>query len=200
MSKHWSARWTWTPPLMAIVILALAPPARGGSVGVHLGYSKAKGTESGNALVGGHVEFGLLPILAVHGSLDYRLVETREIAAGGRQYALDIRSIPLTVSARLYAPLRVRPFVEAGAGWYVILYDYAAELQALGFANETESTFGWHVGAGVDVPVSATVSVFGEGRAVFVDPNKTLDRPTLDRIEKLNYDSTYFAAGLSLHF
>jgi len=184
----------------ALAATLTAGPAGAGTLGVHLGYSKANDTEHGNALVGAHLEFPVLSFLGIQGAIDYRLVETLQISSGGQDYPLHVRSVPLTVSARVYAPLGVRPFAEAGAGWYVILYDYATELQALGFANETKTTFGWHVGAGADVPVSPKLSVFGVARAVFVDPNKTLDQPTLDRIQKLNYDSVYYSAGLSLHF
>jgi len=195
-------RTPWIPWMAVLAVAAILPagPAEAGLVGVHLGYSKANDTNSGNALVGAHLEFPVLSFLGIQGAIDYRLVETLEITSGGREYPLHVRSVPLTLSARAYVPLGIRPFAEAGAGWYVILYDYATELEALGFADETRSSFGWHVGAGVDVPVSPRLSVFGVGRAVFVDPNKTLDQPTLDRIQKLDYDSVYYSAGVSLHF
>jgi len=187
----------WTT---ALVLATAAVPAFGSDVGLHLGYSKAEDSTSGNGLVGAHLELGLLSFLGIQGAVDYRLVETIPVAVGGRDYALHLRSVPVTLSARVYAPLGIRPFAEAGAGWYVLLYDYAPELEAAGLNDETQTTFGWHVGAGADVPLTPTVSVFGLVRAVFVDPNKTLDQPTLDRIQHLDYDSVYSAAGLSLHF
>jgi len=181
-----------------------ASPARaanGSNIGVHLGYAKAEGAEEGNGLVGGHLELRPARWFGIQGAVDYRHVEEYTVSIGGFSDALDVRSVPVTVSARFLVPSNAwKPYGVAGAGWYYLVYDYSEELELLGAEDETENTFGWHVGAGLEVPLSPKVSLFGEGRAVFVDPDKDLDDDDANRITELDYDSTYFSGGLNLHF
>jgi opacity protein-like surface antigen len=187
----------------AAALVAAAPAgAAGGNIGIHAGYAKAADAQDGNGLVGGHVELRPIPWLGLQGAVDYRLVETYALDTGPVDGELDVRSVPITASARLYIPgvAPVSLFGVAGAGWYHIIYDYSEELEDLGADDESESTFGWHLGAGLDVHVTPSVSLYGEGRAVFVDPERSLDEEVFDDVEEFNYDSTYFAGGLSFHF
>jgi opacity protein-like surface antigen len=138
----------------------------------------------------------------VQGAVDYRLVETYTLGVPGVEDELDVRSVPVTVTGRLYLPAgeRVRLFAAAGAGWYYVIYDYSDDLEGLGAEDENEHSFGWHIGGGLDVDVAPDVSLYFEGRAVFVDPDRDLDDATFDDVEELDYDSTYFAGGVTFHF
>jgi opacity protein-like surface antigen len=201
-------RWIRVPVLCLVpaVLLLFAAGVRpaeasGGSIGAHLGYAKARHAEDGNGLVGGQLEIRLASWLGIQGAVDYRLVNKYKIDASVASGDLKIRSVPTTLSAKLYIPLVVfSPFAEAGAGWYHLIYDYSSSLKAAGLSDDTETTFGWHVGGGVELPIAPRVSIYGEGRAVFVDPDHALNREIRDEIKNFDYDSTYFAAGLNLHF
>ena len=176
--------------------------AASGSLGMHLGFAKARDAEDGNGLLGGQVELGDSGFLGIQGSVDYRLVESTEIQSNGVHGKLAVRSVPVTVSARLYPLPRSgpSPFIVLGAGWYYILYDYSKNLEALGADDDSEFTFGWHVGGGLSLPLNSTWSVYGEGRAVFVDPDKKPDQELFDDVSGWDYDSSYWAAGLNLHY
>lgn len=185
----------------AVALLAAAAPAEAGGarIGGHLGYAEAADAESGNFLVGGSLELPLLPVLGAQLGVDYRHVNEYSISTGGEEYSLDVRSVPITVSGRLYLPTGgPSPFAEFGAGWYHVVYDYDADLEALGAEDESESSFGWHVGAGLDLPVGPRASLVGQLRWVFVDPDRNLDEGVFSDVEEFNYDSWYGAVGLEI--
>jgi len=187
-------------PVCLFLVPAVASADAG--IGAHMGWAKAKDAEDGNGFVGGHLELRLLPWLGVQGAADYRLVETLRVDTGaGPDGKLDVRSVPLTATGRIYIPLgQVEPFAAAGAGWYHIIYDFSQEVEDLGIEDDSETTFGWHVGAGLQLRVSPRFSLFGEGRAVFVDPDRRLDEDLFDRVEEFDHDSTFFFGGATLHF
>ena len=179
---------------------ALAAPTS--NVGVHLGYAKAADADEGNGQFGAHLELRLAPWLGIQGSADYRLVESIPTRGNGAEGKLDIRSIPLTATARLYLPplARVSLFAGAGAGWYYLVYDYSNALERVGFQDDESFDFGWHLAAGAVLQVLPRLSVYGEGRAVFVNSEHRLDRELVENVKDLDYDSIYVAAGVSLHY
>jgi opacity protein-like surface antigen len=183
---------------VALAATAGAQTGPGGNFGGHLGWAKASDAEDGNFLVGAHLELRPLPWLGVQGSADYRLAD--EFGTGDT--TLKIRSVPLTVTGRLYflntAQLSV--FAAAGAGWYYLVYDYSETLEDLGLGDDHDSTFGWHLGGGVVLPLADKVSLYGEGRVVFVDPDQEVDDELADDVKDWNYDSTYLAAGVNFEF
>jgi opacity protein-like surface antigen len=181
----------------------IAPRAEavGGNVGGHVGYSKMKDAEGGAVLVGGHGELRLIRWLGVQGAVDYRHVSSFDIATPNGQGELSVREIPITVTGRVYMPIsKVSPFAAAGAGWYHLIYDYSNNVEAMGADDKSTNTFGWHVGAGLEVQVAPHMSLYGEGRAVFLDPERDLDSSVFDQVGDFNYNSTYFAGGLNFLF
>ncbi len=204
MRNHWfrAVMLCLAPAFLLLLPSGVRPAeASGGSIGVHLGYAKARDAKDGNGLAGGQLEFRLASWLGIQGAVDYRLVNTYRIDALAASGDLKVRSVPTTVSAKVYVPLMVvSPFAEAGAGWYHMIYDYSSSLESAGLADRSETTFGWHVGGGVEIPVAPRVSFYGEGRAVFVDPDQALNDQLKNQVKNFNYDSSYFAAGLNLHF
>jgi opacity protein-like surface antigen len=171
------------------------------NLGAHLGYSKAKDADGGNFLLGGHLEIMPVPFLGVRGAVDYRTVESFDYGYGGTDGSFDIRSIPVTVEGRLYLPgASVSPYAALGAGWYFLKYDFSDNLEALGFQDDSDSEFGWHLGAGLTIAVAPSIAVFGEAKAVFMDANRTINDETLDAVVDFDYDSTYFSTGINLLF
>jgi len=181
----------------------VAPRAEaiGGNVGGHIGYSKDKGAEGGAVLVGGHGELRLIKWLGVQGAVDYRHLSSFDIATPTGQGELTVRQIPVTVTGRVYVPIsKVSPFAAAGAGWYHLIYDYSNNVEAMGAEDKSTNTFGWHVGAGLEVKVAPRIALYGEGRAVFLDPERDLDSSVFDQVKDFDYNSTYFAGGLNFLF
>jgi opacity protein-like surface antigen len=180
-----------------------APKAEaiGGNVGAHAGYSKIKDAESGAVLVGGHGELRLVKWFGVQGAVDYRHVQSFDINTPNGQGELSVRQVPITVTGRVYVPMsKVAPFAAAGAGWYHLIYDYSNNVEAMGAEDRSTNTFGWHVGAGLEVQVAPRLALYGEGRAVFLDPDRELDSSVFDQVSNFDYNSTYFVGGLNFLF
>jgi len=176
-------------------------PTGSGDYGIHVGYSKAAEAEDGDLFVGGHLEARLAPAFGIEAAIDYHGTEEYAVATP-LDPALEVRTIPVTLSARVYLPVvsGFSPFLAAGGGWYNVIYDYPARFEQLGFDDETVSTFGWHLGLGGKMRLSERVSVHGEGRYTFVDPDKELGSEVRNEIGELDYDRSNLRAGLSLEF
>jgi len=187
--------------LLASPALAADGHGAGGDYGVHVGYSKARQAEDGDFLIGGHLEARLAPALGIEAAVDYHGTEEYP-AASVTDPPLEVRTIPVTLSARVYLPVvaRFSPFLAAGGGWYNVIYDYPNRFEALGFDDETVSTFGWHLGLGGKIWLDESVSIYGEGRYSFIDPDKELGDEVRDEIGELDYDRSTLRAGLSLEF
>jgi opacity protein-like surface antigen len=181
--------------------LASAMPP-GAHIGVHFGYVKAADAEDGNGQVGGHLEIPLLPFLGLNGSVDYRLVESFSVHTGNASGDLELKSVPVTATVRLYLPSisTMTLFAGAGAGWYYLIYDYADNLEQAGFVDDNSSTFGWHVAAGAIFSIAPKFSLYGEGRLIYIDPDQQIDQQVIDTVEGFDYDSFYIAGGVNLHF
>jgi opacity protein-like surface antigen len=168
--------------------------------GGHLAYAKARDASDGNYLVGGHLELALAPVFGLQGAVDYRSDDKFITPSGGD--GVRVRSIPVTLSGRfsLPGPLLIRPFAEAGAGWYRVVYDYTSGLEALGLTDETVSSFGWHAGLGANLSLAPSIILTTNGRYIFVDPKRDLDEGVRKQIRDLDYDSLNLGIGLSVAF
>jgi opacity protein-like surface antigen len=187
--------------LLATAGIACAQGAAspGGNFGGHVGWVKAKDANDGNFLGGIHAELRLIPWLGVQGSVDYWLADTIDLPGDEE---LKVRSIPVTVTGRLYivGTDQLSVFAAAGAGWYHIMYDFPAAVEDLGIEDKNDNTFGWHVGAGLVVPVTPTLAVYAEGRAIFLDPDQAINDDDLEDVKDFDYDSAYLAAGVNFMF
>lgn len=87
-------------------------------------------------------------------------------SAGGRELKFNV--IPVIVSAKVFVPVGpVFPYGEAGLGAYFSEFDISDNANS--FAGTT--TFGAHVGAGLNVDVSSHAFVGLEMRYVWDDPS-----------------------------
>ena len=184
--------------LCGIAVPGLAEGA--GEYGVHVAYSKAADSVEGNYLVGGHMELRPVPLLGLRGAVGYRSDERFQLGTLDAGH-VRVRSVPITLSGKLYLPMTpvASPFLQAGAGWYRVHYDYPDVLQrATGLDDQSVTTFGWHLGAGMRVGIAPKVSLSGEAQYVFVDPDKKLDPEVRDQVRNLDYNTATFSVGLSL--
>jgi opacity protein-like surface antigen len=175
---------------------------KAGNWGLHLGYAKTKDAENGNYMIGGHLELQPAPILGIQGAIDYRDTDDVRLSSQGADDDLVIRTVPITVTGRLYLPMgpSFEPFAAAGAGWYHLRWDFSEALEEAGIEDHTDTSFGWHLGAGARVAVSPRVSLYGEGRYVFLDPERSFDESVQDDIEDIDFNQSFVAGGLNFHF
>ena len=158
----------------SLSFVALVSPARAqdgydqplnGNIGIHGGYAKAQSAESGNALGGGvHLEFMPVRVFGIQGAVDYRSEESFDVSYLGNQAELNVRTIPITVSGKLYAPIvpRFQPYGLVGAGWYHQVFDFSENLEMLGFGDRDETTFAWHVELGASALMGPRFGAFAE--------------------------------------
>jgi hypothetical protein len=128
--------------------------------GPHLGIQKAQDAEKSNYLVGATLRMKLIPSIGVEGDIGYR----QEKFGSG---AVTVKNWPVTITGLLY-PLPII-YGGVGSGWYNTTFDYADTYNQLGFADETIREFGWHLAAGVELPASPKLKLFGDIRYVFLD-------------------------------
>jgi len=107
---------------------------------------------------------------------------------------MTMRSWPVQVSALLY-PVPI-VYGLAGAGWYHTTLDYdQTKMEELGGTaipeDETTSTLGYHLGAGLEIPLS-NMKLTADVRYVFLNYD-------LDEIENLpETDHDFLAVTLGL--
>lgn len=188
--------------ILALPALAQDSERRGGNYGPHVAWTKSADAEEGNFLVGAHLELALAPVLGLQGAVEYRSDETFQLRAGDQTAEVNVRTIPITATGRFYLPAgdAFSPFLLVGAGWYNLIHDYSDALEAVGAEDETVTTFGWHAGVGAQLYLSPSVSLSGEGRYTFLDPERDFEPDVQDNVKELDYDTAYLGAGLNIHF
>lgn len=171
-----------------LVLLPLTARAQGGAFfGPHLGIQKASDAEDANYLGGATLRLKLTPVLAIEGDIGYRQAK---FGSG----SLTVRDWPVTATGLIY-PL---PMIYGGigAGWYNTTFDYADSYNDIGIGDETDQEFGWHLVAGLEIPASPNVKIFGDVRYVFLDYKfKELPGAVLDGAK-----SDFYSINLGLLF
>ncbi|MBN2037501.1 MAG: porin family protein [Chitinispirillaceae bacterium] len=154
--------WTKTLLLLGLIALQAAQAnAQSISLGPQLGFYKARDADNG-AFMGGVVcRLKLTPVLGAEASINYR----QEKYAND---AVTVRSWPVMVTGLIY-PLPV-VYGAMGMGWYNSTFDYnQSKYPLLMLKDETTQKFGWHFGAGVELPVGSKTKLTGDIRYVFLD-------------------------------
>lgn len=130
--------------------------AGGIGLGPQVGYQKANDAEKGQFMLGAALRVKLWAALGVEGSINYRQEDFSD--------ALTVRSWPVMVTGLFY-PLPI-VYGAVGAGWYNTTFDFS---DALGVEDHTEQEFGWHFGAGAELPIGSKTKLTGDIRYVFLD-------------------------------
>jgi len=145
--------------LLSAVMLLMTPQvySQGFHLGPEAGYHNSEDGD-GDLMLGAAVRLKLSSALGAEAAIQYRQ-EDRDLGSG----SLTIRNYPILVSGLLY-PLPI-VYGVVGGGWYNTKFDFK-DLQ--GVEDETTQEFGWHFGAGVELPVSGS-KLFGDIRYVFID-------------------------------
>ncbi len=137
--------------------------AQGVGIGPHVGYFKAQDADQGEWLVGGTVRLSLNPFLAAEAGVSFR----REEYNNGD---FKVESWPIQVSALVF-PIPTL-YALAGAGWYPTTFDFAAAYLAansLDIGEQSDTQFGWHIGAGAQFPFMPLISLTGDIRWTFLE-------------------------------
>jgi opacity protein-like surface antigen len=143
--------------LLFVLILMTSPVnAQNIKLGPQVGYYKTQDADDGRFLFGAALRLKLSSALGVEGAISYRQEKYDN-------NALTVRSWPILVTGMFY-PLPI-VYGVVGAGWYNTTFD----VDIPGVDNETQQEFGWHFGAGVELPVGGGSRLTGDLRYVFLD-------------------------------
>ena len=128
------------------------------AIGPQAGWHKAADADDGNFMFGGALKMKLTNALGFEGSINYREEDYRN-------GAITVSQWPVLLSGLFY----VTPVVYglAGVGWYNTKVEFDNEL--VQHARKTSQEFGWHFGAGVDIPLSQAVFLTTDFRYTFID-------------------------------
>ncbi len=160
-----------------ILIAAATMKAQGLYVGPQVGWQKASSADGGKFMIGAAARIKLSDALGVEGSINYR----QEDYNNGD---VTVTSYPVMLTGMFY-PISIA-YGAIGFGWYNTSIAYSSPLHQLGINDQTEQKVGWHFGAGVELPLSGSVS----------SPNTIL---TADiRYVFLNYDFQQFPGSSNL--
>jgi outer membrane protein W len=169
---------------------ANGPDLPGLSIGLHVGWMEMKDAEDGEVFYGAQLRVYLLPFLALEGSVD---VNKQEFIDDD----VEVRTIPVQVSALIFPFPKMgaaRPYALAGAGWYFQDVEFDNALESID--DDDDNTFGWHVGAGLEVLLGKILMIYADVRYIW------LDDPEFDsvEIEEEEFDYWQVAAGIGLAF
>ncbi len=170
----------------------MAVPA-GLGLGAHGGYGQSKDAESGSPLAGAHLIMNVTSWFGAVASVDFKFKE--DLVEGGIDY--DVESYPITLMGRIYIPAGgFSPYVAGGFQYRVIRYggnlfeDYEVD--------DSETAFGWVVGAGAEFSPSDVFGLFGEVLYEANDPERDLESAVEDAGD-FEYDQWSIRAGLTLY-
>ena len=159
-------------------------------IGPQLGWQKASDADNGKLMPGGAIRIRLTPSLSVEGSINYRQEE----------YAnsnIKVTTWPVMITGMIYPVNTV--YGAIGVGWYNSAIDYSSQYHAQGLNDSREQKFGWHFGAGTEIPLTESKNPPGailtaDFRYVFLNYNFTEVPGSKD------ITSNYFVVTLGLLF
>ncbi len=135
--------------VIAILMVTASINAQGLYVGPQLGWQKASSADAGKVMFGAAARIKLSDALGIEGSINYR----QEDYNNGD---VTVTSYPVMVTGMFY-PISI-VYGAIGFGWYNTSFAYSSSLHQLGITDQTEQKVGWHFGAGVELPLSGSVS------------------------------------------
>jgi hypothetical protein len=163
--------------------------APGFSIGAHVGWFESKDADDGEVYYGLQARIYLLKWLGIEGSVDVQKQDFLDEDA-------DLTTVPVQLTGMIFlmpdSPLR--PYVLAGAGWYFHEVEYDGALSNLD--DEDDSSFGVHVGGGLELLLGKILMLYADLRYTFLD-EPGVDNSQLDEEE---FDFWQVAAGAALAF
>ncbi len=130
------------------------------AIGGQAGFQKAADADNGNIMFGGLVRAYLTNAAAFEASINYR---QQEYQNGN----IAVSDWPVQLSGLFY-PIEDL-YGVVGVGWYNAKTEYSGSLNEI--PDKTSQKFGWHFGAGMDIPLSEKAFLFGDFRYVFLNYN-----------------------------
>lgn len=187
------------PFVLFLVVLALfvvlAVPSQAATTGVGIGiqggFGQSKDAENGSPIAGAHVILNVAPWIGVVGMIDYKFPEDYK----EKDASYEVKSFPISAMGRIYIPIEsFSPYVAAGVQYRLI--NYGGDLFKNTDLDDSETAFGWLVGAGAEFDISPTSELFGEFRYEAADPDRDVENAVSDA-KDFKYDQWTARAGFT---
>jgi opacity protein-like surface antigen len=124
-------------------------------LGAHYSRVHNQSTDDNTNMVGAQLRLRGT-VLGVEGAVDYRNDDL-----GGD---IELKSWPISASLLVYPIPPV--YALAGLGWYNSTLDFP---DGSVFEDDTQTELGYHLGAGVELPLAPTLKLLGDVRWQFID-------------------------------
>lgn len=145
---------------LAIIILTGGQAvAQGIYLGPQVGYYRVQDADEGNFIGGVTLRIKSKTSFGIEASINYR----QESYANN---ALTVRSWPVLVTGLFY-PVPII-YGAIGAGWYNTTFDYNQNKFSI-LKDKTSQEFGWHFGAGLEIPAGESLKLIADIRYVFLN-------------------------------
>lgn len=165
---------------------ALAAEGGGLEWGLRVGFLRVRDADEGTLTGGLQARFPLGDMFAIEGSIE---VHSSEFEDG------DIEIIQWPVQATLIwfilPKAKITPYALGGLGWYYTTSDFSGSLSSV--SGDTESMFGAHLGLGARLQLGDKMSLNGDLRYIFLEPND-------DALEDEEFDTVQFTVSLGMNF
>ncbi len=169
--------------------------------GGQVGYFRSSGADQGAYYFGGVARYRIGSMLGFEATLGYRGKQVFDFGTvSGNQLYADVSTIPVTVSAMLFIPLRSTSFVPygiLGAGLYMMSIDYSPDINKT-MGDETKVKAGVHLGVGAVLPLSQSISAHADYRYLFL--SRIFDPGAVYDFSSKGYDGGAFTVGLMVFF
>lgn len=161
--------------------------------GPRLGYYKAVDADDGNFYGGLQTRLRLGRVIGFEGSVEYRAGQQY----GFSDFTVNTSFIPVTASFLLFVPVseHFAPYGVAGLGAYYTRYNYSDAASALGFEDESHFNLGYHLGFGLEFPISQNVALNVDYRYLFLNPDQNQES-----FENANFNGNVLTAGMTFYF
>jgi opacity protein-like surface antigen len=128
------------------------------SIGPQVGYFKASDADDGNIMPGAALRLRLANALGLEASIDYRQEHYHNDA-------ITLKSWPVLITGLFYPTQYI--YGAVGVGWYNTQIEYSKELDL--FSDKSSQKFGWHFGAGVEMPLTKQIKLATDFRYTFLN-------------------------------
>ena len=184
--------------ILVLVPLAFAAGDGAGGLGV---FGSWWDSQDYGALYGGGVRFGaeIFSGLALEARASYLVSEDRDDVVEGRLVSTEMELVPLeaAVTWTLDVSDALKPYVGAGAGYYLKNVDWKAD-DVIDEADDKDSV-GYFALAGLNV-VLGNVVLFGEAKYTLVGTDDDLEWRGADIEQRNSLDGFSWTVGLKLGF
>ena len=128
------------------------------AIGPHVGWYKAKDADDGKPMFGGALRLKLTNAIGFEGTIDYRQEEYRN-------GSILAKTWPVMLTGLFYATPNI--YGAAGIGWYNSQIEFRNDLSQV--SDRSSQKFGWHFGAGLEIPLTERVMINTDFRYTFLN-------------------------------